>query len=184
MKIEVGLRMNESEKKHSATGSPYIRALSADAIEKQQSGHPGLPLGAAEIGAYLFCRELRHNPINPNWIGRDRFVLSAGHGSMILYSLLHLCGYGLTIQDLENFRQLDSRTPGHPESAQTPGVETTTGPLGQGVAAGTGMAIAQKLLAARFGEELFNGKRWILAGDGCMMEGISAEAGSLAGNLG
>ena len=176
--------MNEPEKSILQKVAHTVRALSADAIEKQQSGHPGLPLGAAEIGAYLFCRELRHNPVNPEWIGRDRFVLSAGHGSMILYSLLHLCGYGLTIQDLENFRQLHSRTPGHPEFGQTPGVETTTGPLGQGVAAGTGMAIAQKLLAARFGEELFNAKIWILAGDGCMMEGISAEAGSLAGTLG
>jgi transketolase len=176
--------MNESEKSILQLVAHAVRALSADAIEKQQSGHPGLPLGAAEIGAYLFCRELRHNPANPNWMGRDRFVLSAGHGSMLLYSLLHLCGYGLTIQDLQYFRQLYSRTPGHPEYGQTPGVETTTGPLGQGVAAGTGMAIAQKLLSARFGADLFNAKIWILAGDGCMMEGISSEAGSLAGTLG
>ena len=176
--------MNEPEKNILQRVAHTVRALSADAIEKQQSGHPGLPLGVAEIGAYLFCRELRHNPENPDWVGRDRFVLSAGHGSMFLYSLLHLCGYGLTIQDLQNFRQLHSRTPGHPEFGHTPGVETTTGPLGQGVAAGTGMAIAQKVLAARFGEELFNAKIWILAGDGCIMEGISAEAGSLAGTLG
>jgi transketolase len=160
-----------------------VRALSADAIEKQQSGHPGLPLGAAEIGTYLFAKLLRHNPKNPNWIGRDRFVLSAGHGSMLLYSLLHLCGYDLGIEDIKEFRELHSRTPGHPEVGETPGVETTTGPLGQGVANATGMAIAQKLLAARFGEDLFNSKIWVLAGDGCLMEGISSESGSLAGTL-
>ena len=161
-----------------------VRALSADAIEKQQSGHPGLPLGAAEIGTYLFTKVLRHNPKNPNWIGRDRFILSAGHGSMLLYSLLHLCGYDLGMEDLKSFRELHSRTPGHPELGETPGVETTTGPLGQGVANATGMAIAQKLLAARFGEDLFNSKIWVIAGDGCLMEGISSEAGSLAGTLG
>ena len=161
-----------------------VRALSADAIEKQKSGHPGLPLGAAEIGAFLFAKVLRHNPKNPDWMGRDRFVLSAGHGSMLLYSLLHLSGYDLSMDEIQNFRQLHSLTPGHPEFGETPGVETTTGPLGQGVAAGTGMAIAQKLLGARFGKDLFNAKIWVLAGDGCMMEGISSEAGSLAGTLG
>ena len=161
-----------------------VRALSADAIEKQRSGHPGLPLGAAEIGTYLFTKVMRHNPRNPNWIGRDRFVLSAGHGSMLQYALLHLCGYDLSLDDIENFRQLKSKTPGHPEYGITPGVEITTGPLGQGIAAGTGMAIAQKLLAARFGGELFNAHIYVLAGDGCMMEGISSEAGSLAGTLG
>jgi len=161
-----------------------VRALSADAIEKQQSGHPGLALGTAEIGTYLFARVLRQNPKNPNWIGRDRFVLSAGHGSMLLYSLLHLCGYDLSMEDLKSFRELHSRTPGHPEVGETPGVETTTGPLGQGIANATGMAIAQKLLAARFGEDLFNSKIWVMAGDGCLMEGISSESGSLAGTLG
>jgi transketolase len=161
-----------------------VRALSADAIEKQKSGHPGLPLGAADIGAYLFTHVLRHNPKNPHWMGRDRFILSAGHGSMFLYSLLHLCGYELSMDDLKNFRQLHSKTPGHPEYGEAPGVETTTGPLGQGLASATGMAIAQKLLAHRFSEELFNSKIWVLAGDGCMMEGISSEAGSLAGTLG
>jgi len=161
-----------------------VRSLSADAIEKQQSGHPGIALGAAEIGTYLFAKVLRHNPNNPDWIGRDRFVLSAGHGSMLLYSLLHLCGYDLGIEDLKSFRELHSRTPGHPEVGEIPGVETTTGPLGQGVANATGMAIAQKLLTARFGEDLFNSKIWVLAGDGCLMEGISSEAGSLAGTLG
>jgi len=160
-----------------------VRALSADAIEKQKSGHPGLPLGAAEIGALLFAKVLRYNPDNPNWPGRDRFVLSAGHGSMLLYSLLHLSGYDLSLDEIKQFRQLHSRTPGHPEVGETPGVETTTGPLGQGIAAGTGMAIAQKLLAARFGQELFGSKIWVLAGDGCMMEGISSEAASFAGTL-
>ena len=161
-----------------------IRALSADAIERQQSGHPGLSLGAAELGAYLFAKVLRYNPQNPNWVGRDRFVLSAGHGSMFLYALLHLSGYDLSMEDIKNFRLLNSSTPGHPEYGDTPGVETTTGPLGQGLSVGTGMAIAQKWIAARFGNELFNNKIWILAGDGCMMEGISSEAASLAGTLG
>jgi len=161
-----------------------IRALSADAIEKQQSGHPGLCLGAAELGAFLFAKVLHYNPQNPDWIARDRFVLSAGHGSMFLYALLHLSGYDLSLEDIKNFRLLDSLTPGHPEHVETPGVETTTGPLGQGVAVATGMAIAQKWLAARFGEDLFPNKVWVLAGDGCMMEGISSEAGSLAGTLG
>ncbi len=176
--------LGDSEQKLLQSIANTVRALSADAIELQQSGHPGLPLGAAEIGAYLFAKELRHHPANPNWLGRDRFVLSAGHGSMLLYSLLHLSGYDVTMDDLRNFRQLHSKTPGHPEYGVTPGVETTTGPLGQGIAAATGMAMANKLLAARFGEDLFDAKIWVLAGDGCMMEGISAEAGSLAGTLG
>lgn len=164
--------------------SHTVRALSADAIEVPKSGHPGLPLGVAEIGSFLFTQVLRHNPKNPDWMGRDRFILSAGHGSMLLYSLLHLCGYDVTMEDIKKFRTLHSKTPGHPEVGETPGVETTTGPLGQGVANGTGMAIAQKFLAARFGEDLFNSKIWVLAGDGCLMEGISSEAGSLAGTLG
>ncbi|OGU54973.1 MAG: transketolase [Ignavibacteria bacterium RBG_13_36_8] len=161
-----------------------VRALSADAIEKQQSGHPGLPLGAAEIGTYLYLNVMKHNPKNPKWMGRDRFILSAGHGSMLQYALLHLCGYDISLEDLKDFRILHSKTPGHPEYGVTPGVETTTGPLGQGIAAGTGMAIAQKFLAARFGNDLFDSKIYILAGDGCMMEGIGSEAGSLAGTLG
>ncbi len=161
-----------------------VRALSADAIELQKSGHPGLPLGAADIAVYLYARVMRHNPGNPDWIGRDRFVLSAGHGSMLLYSLLHLFDYGLTLDDLKKFRQLHSRTPGHPEHGEAPGVETTTGPLGQGIAAATGMAMAQKRLAAQFGDELFDAKIYVLAGDGCIMEGITSEAGSLAGTLG
>jgi transketolase len=178
--------MNAADKEILHKIANTVRAISADAIERQKSGHPGLPLGAADIGTYLFTQVLRHNPKNPAWMGRDRFVLSAGHGSMLLYSLLHLCGYDLSIEDIKNFRQLHSLTPGqpgHPEYGETPGVETTTGPLGQGVAVGTGMAIAQKFLAARFGKRLFNSKIWILAGDGCIMEGVSSEAGSLAGML-
>ncbi|MFC2084787.1 transketolase [Bacteroidota bacterium] len=161
-----------------------VRALAADAIEKQQSGHPGLPLGAAEVGTFLYAKVMKHNPVNPYWMGRDRFILSAGHGSMLQYALLHLCGYDLSLDDIKSFRLLHSLTPGHPEYGITPGVETTTGPLGQGIAAGTGMAIAQKILAARFGKELFNSKIFVLAGDGCIMEGIGSEASSLAGTLG
>ncbi|MEJ2615485.1 MAG: transketolase [Ignavibacteriaceae bacterium] len=176
--------MNNVEKNILQKIAHTVRALSADAIEKQQSGHPGLPLGAAEIGTFLFTKMMKHNPKNPNWIGRDRFVLSAGHGSMLQYALLHLSGYDVSLDDIKDFRLLHSKTPGHPEYGETPGVETTTGPLGQGVAAGTGMAIAQKLLAARFGSELFCSRIFVLAGDGCMMEGISSEASSLAGSLG
>jgi transketolase len=176
--------MKQEEKELLQKVAHSVRALSADAIERQQSGHPGLPLGAAEIGACLFTRFLRHNPANPDWMGRDRFVLSAGHGSMFLYALLYLCGYQVSLEDLKSFRQLHSATPGHPEVGDTPGVETTTGPLGQGIAVATGMAIAQKILAARFGAELFDARIWTLAGDGCIMEGISSESGSLAGTLG
>jgi len=175
--------MNQTEKHLLTRVAHTVRALSADAIENAHSGHPGLPLGIAEIGAYLYTNVMRHNPENPGWIGRDRFVLSAGHGSMLQYALLHLCGYDLSIDDLKNFRQLHSKTPGHPEYCETPGVETTTGPLGQGIASATGMAIALKLLAARFGADLFGSKIWVIAGDGCMMEGINSEAGSLAGTL-
>jgi len=176
--------MDNTEKNNLQNIAHTVRALSADAIEKQKSGHPGLPLGAAEIGTFLYTKVMKHNPKNPNWMGRDRFVLSAGHGSMLQYALLHLCGYDISLDDIKDFRLLHSKTPGHPEYGITEGVEITTGPLGQGVAAGTGMAIAQKLLAARFGKELFDSKIYILAGDGCMMEGISSEAGSLAGTLG
>jgi transketolase len=175
--------MIAADQKILQTVANTIRVLSAEAIEKADCGHPGLPLGCAEMGAYLFGKLLRHNPKNPKWMGRDRFVLSAGHGSMFLYSLLHLSGYDLSLEQLKNFRQLHSQTPGHPEYGEAPGVETTTGPLGQGIAAATGMAIAQKLLAARFGADLFNAKIWALAGDGCLMEGISGEASSLAGHL-
>lgn len=163
-----------------------IRVLSAEAIEKANSGHPGLPLGAAPAAFTLFNEHLKHNPKNPDWINRDRFILSAGHGSMLLYSLLNLYGYGLKIEDLENFRQFDSLTPGHPEYMHTKGVEASTGPLGQGIAMGVGMAIAERHLAALFNKddnELIDHMTYILCGDGCLQEGISNEASSLAGTL-
>lgn len=163
-----------------------IRVLSAESIEKANSGHPGLPLGAAPAAFTLFNEHLKHNPKNPDWINRDRFILSAGHGSMLLYSLLNLYGYGLKIEDLENFRQFDSLTPGHPEYKHTKGVEASTGPLGQGIAMGVGMAIAEKHLAALFNKddnELIDHMTYILCGDGCLQEGISNEASSLAGTL-
>ena len=161
-----------------------IRFLSADAIEKAKSGHPGMPMGMAEIAVALWSRHLRHNPANPHWADRDRFVLSNGHGSMLLYSLLHLSGYDLSLDEIRNFRQLHSRTPGHPEVDVTPGVETTTGPLGQGLANAVGMALAEKLLAAEFnhdGATIVDHHTWVFVGDGCLMEGISHEACALAG---
>ncbi len=164
-----------------------IRGLSVDAIEKANSGHPGLPLGCAEIGTVLFSEVLKHDPEKPDWLDRDRFVLSAGHGSMLLYALLHLSGYDITIEDLMNFRQIGSKTPGHPEYRHTPGVEVTTGPLGQGFANGVGMALAERILAEKFNEEEFdiiNHYTYVLASDGCMMEGITSEAASLAGHWG
>ncbi len=157
-----------------------------DAVEAAKSGHPGMPMGMAEIGVALWTRHLQHNPANPNWMNRDRFVLSNGHGSMLLYSLLHLTGYDVTIKDLKAFRQLHSRTPGHPEFGYTPGVETTTGPLGQGVANAVGMAIAERLLASEFNRDELNivdHHTYVFLGDGCLMEGISHEASSLAGTL-
>lgn len=163
-----------------------IRVLSAEAIEKANSGHPGLPLGAAPAAFTLFNEHLKHNPKNPDWINRDRFILSAGHGSMLLYSLLNLYGYGLKIEDLENFRQFDSLTPGHPEYMHTKGVEASTGPLGQGIAMGVGMAIAERHLAALFNKDdnkIIDHMTYILCGDGCLQEGISNEASSLAGTL-
>ncbi len=163
-----------------------IRTLSIDAVQKANSGHPGLPLGAAPMAYVLWQRFLKHNPHNPHWPDRDRFVLSAGHGSMLLYSLLHLTGYDLTLDDLKAFRQWGSRTPGHPEYGLTPGVEATTGPLGQGTANAVGMAIAECFLANRYnrdGHEIVNHRTFCLVGDGDMMEGISSEAGSLAGHL-
>lgn len=163
-----------------------IRALSMDAVQKAGSGHPGAPMGMADIAQVLWCDYLKHNPVHPEWFNRDRFVLSNGHGSMLIYSLLHLTGYDLPISELENFRQLHSRTPGHPEYGDTPGVETTTGPLGQGLANGVGMAIAEKTLAAHFNREDFDiidHFTYVFAGDGCLMEGISHEACSLAGTL-
>ncbi|MGI9016390.1 MAG: transketolase [Euzebya sp.] len=164
-----------------------IRALSIDAVEKANSGHPGAPMGLAPLVYMLFTRHLKHNPSNPYWIDRDRFVLSCGHASMLLYSTLHLTGYDLTIEDLKEFRQFESRTPGHPESFATPGVETTTGPLGQGVANGVGFALAERLLAARFnrdGNDVVDHRTWVVASDGDLMEGIASEASSLAGQLG
>jgi transketolase len=164
-----------------------IRALSMDAVQKAKSGHPGAPMGMADIAEVLWNGYLRHNPSNPKWPNRDRFVLSNGHGSMLIYSLLHLTGYDLSIEDLKNFRQLHSRTPGHPEYGYTPGVETTTGPLGQGIANAIGMAIAEKTLAAQFnrpGHAPIDHYTYSFMGDGCMMEGISHEVCSLAGTLG
>lgn len=163
-----------------------IRALSIDAIQKANSGHPGLPLGAAPMAYTLWSRFLKHNPVNPGWWNRDRFVLSAGHGSMLLYSLLHLAGYDLPLSELQQFRQMGSRTPGHPERGLVPGVEMTTGPLGQGTANGVGMAVAEAFLAARYnrpGFEIINHNTYALVSDGDLMEGISYEAASLAGHL-
>ncbi len=163
-----------------------IRALSMDAVQKANSGHPGAPMGMADIATVLWNDFLKHNPNNPNWPDRDRFVLSNGHASMLLYSLLHLTGYHLSLQDLKNFRQLHSKTPGHPEYGHTAGVETTTGPLGQGLANAVGMAIAERTLAAQYNQgnhEIINHFTYAFAGDGCLMEGISHEACSLAGTL-
>ncbi|WP_296233033.1 transketolase [uncultured Pseudomonas sp.] len=164
-----------------------IRALSMDAVQKANSGHPGAPMGMADIAEVLWRDFLKHNPSNPNFADRDRFVLSNGHGSMLIYSLLHLTGYDLSIDDLKNFRQLHSRTPGHPEYGYTPGVETTTGPLGQGIANAVGFAIAEKVLGAQFnreGHDIVDHNTYVFLGDGCMMEGISHEVCSLAGTLG
>ena len=163
-----------------------IRILAADAVQKANSGHPGLPLGCAPIGYELWGKHMNHNPANPNWFNRDRFILSGGHGSTLLYSLLHLFGYGLTKEDLMNFRQLDSLTPGHPEYGHTVGVEATTGPLGAGMGMAVGMAAAEAHLAATFNKEgypVVDHYTYVLGGDGCMMEGISSEAMSLAGTL-
>ncbi len=164
-----------------------IRALSMDAVQKAKSGHPGAPMGMADIAEVLWRDYMKHNPVNPQWADRDRFVLSNGHGSMLIYSLLHLTGYDLSVDDLKNFRQLHSKTPGHPEYGYTPGVETTTGPLGQGVANAVGFAIAEKVLAAQFnrdGHDIVDHFTYVFLGDGCMMEGISHEVCSLAGTLG
>ncbi len=164
-----------------------IRALSMDAVQKANSGHPGAPMGMADIAEVLWRDYLRHNPADPNWLNRDRFVMSNGHGSMLLYSLLHLTGYALPIDELKNFRQLHSKTPGHPEYGYAPGVETTTGPLGQGLANAIGMAIAEKTLAAQFnrdGHQIVDHYTYVFLGDGCLMEGISHEVSSLAGTLG
>ena len=163
-----------------------IRALAMDAVQKANSGHPGMPMGMAEIAVALWARHLRHNPADPKWIDRDRFVVSNGHGSMLLYALLHLSGYALSMDEIKNFRQLHSKTPGHPEVDVTPGVETTTGPLGQGITNAVGMALAESLLAAEFnkpGHTIVDHHTYVFLGDGCLMEGISHEACSLAGTL-
>ena len=164
-----------------------VRALSMDAVQKANSGHPGAPMGMADIAEVLWNNNMNHNPANPDWTNRDRFILSNGHGSMLIYSLLHLTGYDLSIDDLKNFRQLHSRTPGHPEYGYAPGVETTTGPLGQGITNGVGMAIAEKAMAGQFnqkGHDIVDHNTYVFLGDGCLMEGISHEACSLAGTLG
>jgi len=164
-----------------------IRALAMDAVQKANSGHPGAPMGMAEIAEVLWNHHMRHNPNNPQWANRDRFVLSNGHGSMLIYALLHLTGYDVSIDDLKSFRQLHSKTPGHPEYGYTPGVETTTGPLGQGITNAVGMAMAEKLLAAEFnkpGHEIVDHRTYVFLGDGCLMEGLSHEACALAGTWG
>ena len=166
------------------TMAAAVRALSMDAVQKAKSGHPGMPMGMADIAVALFTRHLRHNPLDPKWLGRDRFILSNGHGSMLQYAMLHLTGYDLTMDDIKNFRQFGSKTPGHPEVGVTPGVETSTGPLGQGIANAVGMALAEKMLAAEFNREGYNvidNRTYVFLGDGCMMEGISHEVCSLAG---
>src|SRR5699024_10597137 len=163
-----------------------IRALSMDAVQQANSGHPGAPMGMAEIAVALWTRHLNHNPNNPLWPNRDRFVLSNGHGSMLIYSLLHLSGYDLPIDEIKNFRQLHSKTPGHPENFVTAGVETTTGPLGQGLSNAVGFALAEQLLAKEFNRpqhKVVDHSTYVFVGDGCLMEGISHEACSLAGTL-
>ena len=152
-----------------------IRGLAMDAVQAANSGHPGMPMGMADAATVLWQRFLKHDPADPDWADRDRFVLSAGHGSMLLYALLHLSGYDLSLQDLRDFRQWDSKTPGHPEYGHTAGVETTTGPLGQGFATGVGMAVVERYLRETFGEELVDHRIWGIVSDGDLMEGVAAE---------
>ena len=176
-----------SEPVSAQTMANAVRALAMDAVQKAKSGHPGMPMGMADIAIALWTKHLRHNPTNPKWVGRDRFILSNGHGSMLQYALLHLTGYDLSLDDLKNFRQMGSKTPGHPEVGVTPGVETTTGPLGQGIANAVGMALAEKLLAAEFNRDGFpviDNRTSIILGDGCMMEGNSNEVCTMADDRG
>ncbi len=179
--------MDEDLKKNLEKIAMTVRGLSMEAVQKANSGHPGLPLGCAEIGAYLYGHLLRHNPKDSRWENRDRFILSAGHGCMLLYSCLHLAGFDLSLDEIKRFRQLNSLTPGHPEYGHTDGVEMTTGPLGQGVANAVGMALGMKILGEKFNtkdHKIFDNMIYTLAGDGCLMEGVSQEACSLAGHLG
>ena len=164
-----------------------IRVLSMDAIQQAKSGHPGAPMGMADMAEVLWNDVLRHNPANPGWVNRDRFVLSNGHGSMLLYAVLHLTGYDLPMEELIRFRQWHSKTPGHPEYGCTPGVETTTGPLGQGIGNAVGMALAERIMAAQFnrpGHTIVDHYTYVLLGDGCLMEGVSHEVCAFAGTLG
>ncbi len=178
--------MDDHLKKQLGKIANGIRTLAIDAVQKADSGHPGMPMGCAELGAFLYGMFLRYNPKNSRWLNRDRVVLSAGHGSMWLYSCLHFAGYNVSMDDIKQFRQIHSITPGHPEFGVTEGVECTTGPLGQGVGNSVGMALGLKILGEKFNRDeavLFNAKVICVAGDGCMMEGITSEASSLAGHL-
>ena len=162
-----------------------IRALAMDAVQKANSGHPGMPMGMADVATILFTRFLKYDASNPDWADRDRFILSAGHGSMLLYALLYLTGYSdIDINEIKNFRQLGSKTAGHPEYGHAAGIETTTGPLGQGISTAVGMALAERILASRFSEDIVDHYTYVIAGDGDLMEGISHEAASFAGHLG
>src|SRR3954466_1381312 len=179
--------MTETSAQALVAATKAIRVLTVDAVRQAGIGHVGLPLGCAEIGSVLFAEELKHNPQDPLWFDRDRFVLSAGHGSMLLYSLLHLTGYPVSLEDISQFRQMGSKTPGHPEHGHTPGVETTTGPLGQGLGNAVGLALAERLLAARVrpdGPDTVDRPAFAVASDGDLQEGVGSEACSLAGHLG
>src|SRR5574341_543582 len=181
------MQINKIDKLKMNLAVNTIRMLSADAVEKAQSGHPGLPMGFADIAFILWMQFMRFNPKDPQWPNRDRFILSAGHGSMLLYSLLHLFGYDLSLDEIKQFRQFGSKTPGHPEYGHTPGVEATTGPLGQGFANGIGMALAGKIMAERFNKDsriIFDYHVYGVVSDGDLMEGITSEAASFAGHLG